>query len=441
MPLAVAAAILATSLFFPQSQTGCLSATAAPKLPVPTGPFHVGRVTYFWTDPSRPEPFSATPDAHREVVVYVWYPAEKAANNKKNACYFPDFDAARAAISAADLKGMLRPATEQIQANGLPLLHAVEGAEILHGHARYPVLIFSHGWGLQSPLYSATLEDFASHGYIVAAVDHPYDTTVTVFPDGHIAKFAQDKFDAAAKKPHGYIDFAYERIQVMAEDVRFVVDQLARYDRDPKLGAPFARRLDLEKVGAFGHSIGGMTSARACQIDTRIRACVDEDSIDDVGSPFSVITPGSIPAQPFLLFIAASADIFSAAAVHPTDESLAQQKLTRAEYDKLIQTQQQKQNDLLSAVIGGAYRVMLFDLPGITHRSFSDLPLLAAAQDAQKEASALQNFQIIQAYLRGFFDKHLKRDSHTVLDSKSPPDSRVKVDRFGLATQDRMLIH
>jgi hypothetical protein len=75
-----------------------------------------------------------------------------------------------------------------------------------------------------------------------------------------------------------------------------------------------------------------MTSARACQIDSRIRACIDEDSIDDVGSPFSLIAPGSIPSQPFLLFAASSADIFSKEAVHPSDESLARQKLSRAEY-------------------------------------------------------------------------------------------------------------
>jgi len=115
------------------------------------------------------------------------------------------------------------------------------------------------------------------------------------------------------------------------------------------LEAPFAGHLDLNRVGAFGHSIGGMTSARACQIDIRIRACIDEDSTDDVGSPFSVITPGSIPKQPFLLFIATSSDIFSENAVHPSDESLTKQKLARAEYDEIIGKQQRKQNELLAA--------------------------------------------------------------------------------------------
>lgn len=239
----------------------------------------------------------------------------------------------------------------------------------------------------------------------------------------------------AMKKPHGYIDYAYERIEIMANDIPFVIDELARCNDGSKLGAPFAGHLDLGRVGALGHSIGGMVSARACQIDKRIRACIDEDSIDDLGLPFSVITPGSIPKQPFLLFIAASADIFSAETVHPSDDSLAKQKLSRAEYDQLIQKQQRKQDELLGDIAGSAYRVMLFDLPGITHRSFCDLPLIAAAHDQSKSAQALHNFQITQEYIRGFFDKYLNGDQNTVLDRKSAPDEHVRVDRFGPAAK------
>jgi predicted dienelactone hydrolase len=401
-------------------------------LPIPSGKFPVGRVTYFWSDSSRPEPLSPTP-ANREVMVFVWYPAAKSTSVTIPAPYFPDFKVARAAISDGDFKGLFRPADQQIQKIGLPQTHASEGASMPAGSTRYPVLVFSHGWGLQTPVYTASLEDLASHGYVVVAIDHPYDTTATIFPDGRIAKFAQDKFDAAAKKPHGYIDYADERIEVMASDVRFVIDELARYDKDPQLGAPFAGHLDSSRIGAFGHSIGGMTAARACEIDARIRACIDEDSIDDVGSPFSVITPGSLPKKPFLLFIAASADIFSTKAVHPSDEDLAKQKLTRAQYDQEIEKQQKKQNELLRAIGGGVYRVMLFDLPGITHRSFSDLPLLASGDDASKLQEAVHNFQIIQEYILGFFDKYLKGDQNTVLDRKTTPDANIQVERFGLA--------
>jgi predicted dienelactone hydrolase len=404
------------------------------RLPSPGGQSAVGRTTYYWTDLSRPEQLSTKDGAHREVVVFVWYPAAKAQKATKPSPYFPDFKAARAGISDADFQDLFRPADKKVQEKGLPLTHAIEAASMPHANTKYPVLIFSHGWGLQTPVYTAALEDLASDGYIVAAIDHPYDTTVTVFPDGRIARFAQDKFDAAVKKPHGYIDYAYERIEVMARDVRFVIDQLSRYN-NPQPGVPFAGHLDLNRLGAFGHSIGGMTSARACQIDNRIRACLDEDSIDDIGSPFSVISPGSIPKQPFLLFIASSSDIFSEKALHPSNEDLSKQKLSRAQYDEMIATQQRKQNELLGDISGGAYRVMLFDLPGIMHRSFCDLPLLADDEDTAQSEQALHNFQIIQEYIRGFFDKYLKADSHTVLDRAAPPDPQVRIDRFGIATK------
>lgn len=429
-----AAVIFTTALFFFQStNVKSNKHPAEPQLPAPSGPFAVGRVTFHWTDVSRPEPLSAQAGAHREVMVYVWYPAANTAKAPSPVSYFPDFKAARAAISDADFKDMFRPADEQIQKTGLPLTHAIESASMPRDNTKYPVLVFSHGWGLQTSLYTTALEDLASHGYVIAAIDHPYDTTVTVFPDGRMAKFAQQEFDAAAKKPHGYIEYAYQRIEVMATDIRFVLNQLSQYDGTPRLGAPLAGHLDLSRVGAFGHSIGGMASARACQIDIRIRACIDEDSTDDLGSPFPVITPGSIPKQPFLLFIATSADIFSEKALHPSDESLTTQKLSRAEYDKIIQKQQRSQNELLADITGGAYRVMLFGLPAFVHRSFSDLPLLAAGHDPGKWGEALHNFQIAQAYTRGFFDKYLRGDRHTVLDSETPPDKRVRVDRFGPA--------
>jgi hypothetical protein len=76
---------------------------------------------------------------------------------------------------------------------------------------------------------------------------------------------------------------------------------------------------------------------------------------------------------------------------------------------------------------------MLFDLNGFTHRSFSDLHLLAADHDQAKWEEALHNFQIAQAYIRGFFDKYLKSAKNTLLDVDSAPDASVRVDRFGVA--------
>jgi pimeloyl-ACP methyl ester carboxylesterase len=423
------ATVIFTAVLFVQSaKKGPHIDAGAPQLPAPEGHFTVGRVMYHWTDLSRPEALSGKTGAHREIMVYVWYPAAEATKPASPAPYWPDFKAAKAALSDNDFKDMLDPAGEEIERAGLPITHAIEGASMSRDKAEYPVLIFSHGWGMQSPFYTAALEDLASHGYVVAAVDHPYDTGITVFPDGRVVKFAQDKYDAAAKKPNELTDYIVERIEVMATDVRFVIDQLSRYNSNAQLGSPFAGHLHLSRLGAFGHSIGGMTSARACQIDVRIRACIDEDSLLN-GSPFSV----TIPQQPFLLFSAVVADLFSEKKLHPSDETLARLRLSRGEYDEELKKQQNKQNQQFADIKGGAYRVMLFDLPGFTHQSFSDLPLLAADHDQAKWDEARYNFQIVQAYIRGFFDKYLKDNRNTLLDAESWQDKRVRVDRFGPA--------
>ncbi len=60
----------------------------APQLPVPSGPFGIGRVSYDWIDMSRPDRFSSDPNAHRRLMVYIWYPTSPKNDNAEGA-YLP----------------------------------------------------------------------------------------------------------------------------------------------------------------------------------------------------------------------------------------------------------------------------------------------------------------------------------------------------------------
>jgi hypothetical protein len=60
------------------------------------------------------------------------------------------------------------------------------------------VLIFSHGRGGYRQHNTMQVEELVSHGYIVAAIDHPYAATGVVFPDGRIAAFDPRMFDPSA---------------------------------------------------------------------------------------------------------------------------------------------------------------------------------------------------------------------------------------------------
>ncbi len=52
-------------------------AAEAPQLPVPTGPYGIGRIAYDWTDAKRPDRLAADPQHSRELMVYLWYPIER----------------------------------------------------------------------------------------------------------------------------------------------------------------------------------------------------------------------------------------------------------------------------------------------------------------------------------------------------------------------------
>lgn len=70
---------------------------------------------------------------------------------------------------------------------------------------------------------------------------------------------------------------------------------------------------------------------------------------------------------------------------------------------------------------------MLFDLPGYIHRSFTDQTLLATKLDHRQ---SLYNFHVAETYTLAFFDKFLKGEKRTVLDTGETVDGRAKLEVF-----------
>ena len=276
-----------------------------PVLPRPTGPFAVGRIGFDWTDRSRREVLSKDPDAKRELMIYVWYPTEKGGKTGKPAPYLPGAAAINMlsdrALSGAD--GKLWPAI----LSGELASNAVEGATPAKNPARFPVLIFSHGLGSPVFHYTAFIEELVSHGYVVASIQHTYEVNVVAFPDGRPVALSQLSWSIYGPQPPEIseeeaskkaITWEKERDSVWAADISFALDQLTMLDRNR--GSVFFGKLDLAHVGAVGHSIGGRAVGRACQLDRRIRACVNEDGAPDEGAVLNY--PGAGPLnQPFLL--------------------------------------------------------------------------------------------------------------------------------------------
>src|ERR1051325_1568778 len=236
-------------------------------LPVPSGPFAVGRSTYHWVDSTRPAFVDSTTAARRELMVDVWYPAPRNRAGV-GADYLPDLPTLRRAMPDSVLRRRFAPAFEQI-ATGRLRAHATEKAAVVCGTPGCPLLVFSHGGGIDRSSYAAQLEDLASHGYIVAAIAHTYETHLVVFPDGRMVRAMpapRDTVSPDGSLPRWRQDLAAERrsqaywrrvIDVEAADIRFVIGAIARMTNDTDRRTPFARKIDLTRIGAFGHSLGG----------------------------------------------------------------------------------------------------------------------------------------------------------------------------------------
>src|SRR5262245_19333985 len=302
------------------------------ELPAPTGPLAVGRIAYHWTDSSRGEPFSTTPGAYREVMVYIWYPAN-AQPNAPTLPYLQDFASLEKCAGETEMKNLLGVAYMSVKSGALRT-HGAQDANISTSNKQYPLLVFSPGFGEYSLTYSAMLEDLASHGYAVAAIDHPYDATCVAFPDGRSIAFAQEKWDAAKKQLDSMMAYYGDRIEVWAADTRFVLDQLIRYNNTQSLSAPFVGRLNLQRVGVFGHSVGGMTAFRVGELDGRFRVVMNQDS-DYQGKPFMPNSAVKNMRQPFLFFV--SKHSFFKRVAPPSDEVLKAEKMTREEFMKLFE--------------------------------------------------------------------------------------------------------
>jgi predicted dienelactone hydrolase len=62
--------------------------------------------------------------------------------------------------------------------------NAADGAEPGGASARCPLVVLSPGFTSPRSTLTALAEDLASHGYVVAGIDHTYESYATAFPDG-----------------------------------------------------------------------------------------------------------------------------------------------------------------------------------------------------------------------------------------------------------------
>ena len=281
--------------------------TAPFELPAPTGRYPVGTTSWHVIDTARRETFSAA-DEPRQVEVLAWYPAG-AGRGGRPAPYLrvglPEVQ------SFATLFGVPRTSFDDLAD---VKTHATLDAPPAGGR-KLPVLVFSHGYTGIPSAYTALLEDLASHGYAVLSVIHPFEASAAALEDGRVVTLldpagqirsgirdvfsewgSEDQTMAAVTSTtdpaeqmrllRGYLsglNKTHAALRRWVDDTRVVLDRLSSLPAKSAAGR-LAARLDVRRVGAFGHSMGGVTAGQFCVDDARCAAGLNLDGIPQSGT-------------------------------------------------------------------------------------------------------------------------------------------------------------
>lgn len=354
-----------------------------PRVPPPTGPHAVGTITLHLVDHARTELYGLDRAAPREFIVQVWYPAEPAANARP-APWLDRIDIYGPAIAArVRLPSFFLDHIQYSRA------HSFHNAPLAAAEARYPVLIFSHGWGGFRAQNTYQMEDLASHGFVVVAPEHTYGAAMTLFPDGRSAPFNLATLSLDAPTEQEFDGAANRLVTQWAGDIAFTLDHLESLDAHDPAGR-FTSRLDLDRVGILGHSTGGGATIEFCGRDPRCKAGLAMDAFMAPVSK-SILADGLEPAFLFM---------FS-------------EQWTSARNTQLFE-------QLYAASGGTAYRMRI---AGTAHYDFSDMPMfspLAAAIGLKGPLEGSRVLSIIRSYGLVFFDAHLRGVNEPLLNGASP---------------------
>jgi dienelactone hydrolase len=338
-------------------------------LPQPTGKYAVGRTALEWADETRAETLGADRNARRELMIWAWYPAAARAGVAP-AAYLPREWEELRQENAGPLTRLLT------QRPGTVRPHATADAELAPDQPEYPVLVMGPGLGFLAADYTTLAEELASHGYIVLGVNVTYVSKVVVFSDGRVARSAPALGDAVSL------------LQLWVADQRFVLDQVARLNAMNHRNR-FAGRLDLQRIGLFGHSFGGATALEVCRIDVRCKAGASLD-----GYPFAN-TGGRDLQQPFMFIWSEPSNV--------ADPGW-QQAVGNA-------------RRLTSQLTEGVYQ---FSIKGAGHLGFTDSAVLWAPllkrSGSLGSLDGARGLHIAATYVRLFFDRHLRGRDAPALD-------------------------
>ncbi|MFB7180727.1 alpha/beta hydrolase family protein [Streptomyces sp. NPDC056257] len=367
------------TLATPAAATTAPASASRLELPPPTGALPVGRDTLHLVDRERKDPW--VPTADRELLLSLYYPALPRTGTP--APYLAVPEAKALLTDRGELGRYVTP--EQVAATRT---HARSDALPRPSAHRYPLIVLSPGFTMPRASLTTLAEELASRGYVVAAVDHAYESDGALFPGGRLL--------SCTACEQVFPDHSLHRVSDgRAKDVAFVLDRLT----GPRPAWRYSRLIDSRHIGMAGHSIGGAAASATMAADPRVDAGVNMD-----GTFFTPIPEGGLGGRPFLM-------LAGDPALLPPDfpDTSWEDNWPRLEGWKRWLT-----------------------VTGAGHPAFTDWPVLgdqAGYPHPETPLSGTRSQQITRAYVGDFFDLHLRGTPAPRLDGPTAADPEVVFHR------------
>jgi predicted dienelactone hydrolase len=356
----------------PRSAAPSATPTGPATLPAPTGAHPVGTTALYLKDASRPDPWNLDVDA-RELKVTLWYPTKQ--RDGQRAPYMTPKES-ELTLRRLGIAGVPDDTLSKARTN------AIKDAE--PAGRNLPLVVISPGFTNPMITLTSLAEDLASRGYVVAGIDHTYESYATTFPGGRVAECLACDSDTDP-------GFGAGVVAGRAADVSFVLDQLtSKWDGSD--------RIDRSKIAMAGQSIGGASAMATMLKDPRVRAGIDMD-----GTTYARI-PKSGFSRPFMFL--------------GSPQHVPGGRDTSWERDWKLLTGWKR----------------WFVLSGAEHQSFTDVPLMGSALGITPTYGVLpaaRAAELTRTYVAAFLDQHLKSQRQPLLDK---PSSRYPEVTFCPAT-------
>jgi len=285
------------------------------------------------------------------------------------------------------------------------------------GAAPWPVLVYLPSWTGTEIENLSTIRDLVSHGFAVVGLRYPTAAEVADSEkSGQVlrAELPGEMDFSSEEAFQKTLRLGNERVRLRARNVAAVLDYLTRLNLEPS--GEFASRLDLNRVGAWGFSLGGAAAAQAAWFDRRIKVAANLD-----GWLFADAATEGLPC-PYLLIGDASP------LPGPADLNSSNPK---RRLPAIFDTQDYERQVAGLSRSGG----FIVTIDGTEHLNFAD----AAARSRFGHLNGAGSIDprraltITNAYLAGFFEVYLQgRPSPLLVDGAAPyPEAHLQVFGHG----------